>query len=291
MRVRTARADAVEATQRRLRETTLTLLQELGAEAAREHLASYLGPFHGETEGTRANLLAYIEDWEHREKSQREEELHAAERAFSVLLGDITPHVISRDWSLAVGTVDTAATRPALFPVAEQVADLRRELSSLQNVPREILDQYRERLNQETNLMLRGGAQVLRIRDVIPEGIVTSKPIYSPDGTERGTVEQTIPFSLLSYREILLRMEPLTESHHDIYRGLLAHQNGFGEAARFYFQAADSALARAIQRELYGSPDPAPPLLPDPISAPEVSPEDLDFNTPRFDPEATPGFP
>lgn len=282
-RIRSAREEALEAQRRRMRENTLTVLRDEGADAARAYLQRFDTPFEAELSRVRAGLMARIDAWEQQERSQREEELAQARAQYQNLLRDITPSILSRDYGQVLQSIDQAANRPSLFVIADEIAALRREIMALQGVSIEILETYRNLVGRETTLQLRGGPQNVRIRDVLADGMLVSKPLYAPDGSQRGNVEQTILFSELNYREVLQRMESLTLPHHDIYRGLIAHHTGYHEAARFYMQAAETDLSRAILRELTIPAQTFTPM--------EAFPDDLDLNRPRFDFQPNPAYP
>ncbi|MCC5846499.1 MAG: serine/threonine protein kinase [Verrucomicrobia bacterium] len=259
-RIREARDEAVAEQRRRLRGNAMDILQSEGAEAAREYIQRFAGGFPNEMAGEKERLLRRIQAWEDEETSRRESETAISKAQYLDLLRDITPSIISRDYGYALQAVDAAAERPSLFAMAADVAALRREIAALQSVPSEILDSYRSLIGRETSLWLRGGPQTVRIRDVLPDGMLVAKPVLAPNGTERGSVEQTILFAQLNHREILNRLEPMTKPHHDIYRGLIALNSGHNEAARFYLQAAETDLANAILREISSPLQPFSPV-------------------------------
>jgi len=256
LRIRRARDQAVEDQRRRLRDNSLRLLQEQGAPAARDYLIGYEDPFQEELEGTLDHLLRQIDAWEQQENSQRESDLRIAAERYEELLRELAPLVLARDWSTALSFTDGAAAQPALFPMADKVALLRREVSALRRVPTEIMQTYRSLLQQDVSMHLLSGPRTYRLRDVRSDGLVVQIQLQSSDGIPVGSREEVIPFTQLSARELLKRMEALKESHHDVYRGLLAHQSGTPESARFFFEAADTDLARTLLREL------AAPMIP-----------------------------
>ncbi len=267
LRIRRARDQAVEDQRRRLREISLRLLQEQGAPAAREYLLGYSDLFVEELEGTLDHLLRQVDVWEQQEKSQREADLRLANERYEELLRNLTPLVLARDWSAALNFTDTAAAQPTLFPVADKVAQLRRELAALRRVPTDILQSYRNLILQDISLDLLSGPRSFRLRDVRSDGLLVQIPLQGSDGSDVGTREELIPFSQLSSRELLKRMEHLKEAHHDLYRGLMAHQAGTFESARFYFEASDTDLAKTLRREISAPVLPFTPrlnLLPSP---------------------------
>jgi len=249
LRVRRSRDQAVDDLRRRLRETSLRILQEQGAPAAREYLIGFTSPFDQEVEGTLDHLLRQIDAWEQQENQQREQDFRLAEERFSDLLRDVVPLVLLRDWSAALLFLDSAAAQPALFPVADRLGLLRLELVHLRRIPQEILARYRNVLQQEIEMDFGGTSRRVRVREVRPDGILVALTLRTTDGTPVGTAEEFILFSQLSARELLRRMESMNEAHHDLYRGLIAQQSGNMEAARLYLQAADTELSRAILAE------------------------------------------
>ena len=259
-RIREARDEAVAEQRRRLRSNALDILQTDGAEAARAYIQRFSGGFPNEMTGEKERLLRRIQAWEDEETSRRQSEIAVSQAQYLDLLRDITPSIVSRDYGYALQAVDAAAERPSLFAAAADIASLRREIAALQSVPSEILDSYRSLIGRETSLWLRGGPETVRIRDVLPDGMLVAKPVLAPDGSERGSVEQTVLFAQLNYREILNRMESMTEAHHDIYRGLIALNAGHHEAARYYLEAAETDLAKAILREIASPLQPFSPV-------------------------------
>jgi serine/threonine protein kinase len=254
LRVRRDRETAVAEDQRRLRENILRTLQQQGPDAARASLDAYTGPFLQELEPLRRTLARRIDQWEQQERSQRETEQRLARERYQDLIGQVAPFVLQPDWARALKLVDDAASDSAYFAVAADVATLRREITALQNVPRAILDSYRPFLNQDVPIHTRSnGIQVLRIREIQPEGLLVARTLYSQDGELRGSVESALPFSELSVRERMERMDSLKETYHDLYRALVAHQSGNPEACRHFLAAADSDLARAVSTFLYGN--------------------------------------
>lgn len=261
LRIRRARDQAVEDQRRRLRENSLRLLQEQGAPAAREYVIGFQHPFRDELEGTLDHLLRQIDAWEQQENSQREADLRLANERFEELIRELVPFVLARDWNLMMGYIDNAASQPVLFPVADRLSLLRQELLNLRRTPTEILNTYRSMIQQDVTLLLVNQTRTVRLRDVRPEGLTVQIPLQTGDGTVVGTSEELIPFSRLSTRELLNRMEAMRESHHDLYRGLLMHQAANLEAARFYLEAADTDLSSAILKEITAPPLPFTPRL------------------------------
>jgi len=285
VRVRRDRDEAVEEARRRLRESTLRILYEEGADRAREHLEASTGPFQDETGRQREKLRHRIRIWEQQERSQRLAEERAAQERFLQLLNELVPLVLQRDWSEAIRRVDRAAEDPALFAASAEVASLRRELLALRAVPDVVRESYRSKLNREILLKLRDEVVSVRIRELRPDGLLISRIVFGDDGSPQGSVGRFIPFSELSAGELLDQLQSREGSEFDIYRALIAHQADNPKACRGFLSKAGTPLARAVERALYEPMDLSKPTPQPTASVP------FPINTPRFAIPPTPASP
>lgn len=250
VRIRRSREEAVEAYRLRLEANTRRILVEQGPQAARQYLRETRGAFQTETEGLRGRLVQQIRERERMEREQRAEDLQRAKERYQTLLADMVAPVLGRDWTEALRRVGEAVDQPVLFPLAEEVGALRGELLRLQSVQLEIIEMYRAQRNQPVRLLLQSGPLTGRVLDVSREGLVFAIPLLDASGSERGVVEEVIPFFRFSPQELLQRMESLDGSHHEIYRGLIQYSAGNLPAARRHLEAAGTDLALEVKAVL-----------------------------------------
>ncbi len=251
-RVRRDREAAILEATGRLRETVLRILQQEGGEAARAHLENYGGPWAEQMATARGWLRRRIEQWESQERAHQEAERQVARDRYLELLDRVAALLLQPDLAQALQLVDDAAGDAAYFGAATEVGALRRELTALQGVPREILESYRPFLNQEIPIQIRGGGvQITRLKEIRPEGLFVARTLYGPDGEVQGTVDRWLALGDLSVRERMERMEGMVEPRHNLYRALMAQQNFSQEACRHFLAAADTDLARALSSILF----------------------------------------
>ncbi|MEX2606308.1 MAG: protein kinase [Kiritimatiellia bacterium] len=281
VRIRRDRDEAVENARKHLRENTIRLLYEKGPEPARDYIAAYDSPFKADLDGLADNLRRRIRIWEKQERSQREAEAKTAADWLQELRRQLVSPVLKREWTRAVHMVDQAAEEPSLFPVADDLAGLRRELLALQAVPERILESYSEQLHEEITLSLLDRTLRVQIKEVQDGGLLVVRTLYDDDGHARGSAELFIPFSNLSSTEINSRLRKLEGSRFLFYRALLAQRSGDRDASRRLLEECGTPLALTLRDELFALPS-IPP-------AREAFPSTLDspLNTPRFVPLPT----
>lgn len=281
VRIRRDRDEAVESARKHLRENTIRLLYEQGPQPARAYIASYDSPFKTELDGLSDNLRRRIRIWEQQERSQREAEAKIAADWLQELRRQLVSPILKREWSLAIRMVDQAAEEPSLFPVADDLAALRKELLAVQAVPEQILDSYTEQLHEEIALYLLDRTLWVHIKEVQDNGLLVVRTLYGEDGRARGSAELFIPFNTLSSSEIHSRLETMEGPHFLFYRALLAQRSGDREASRRYLEECGTPLALTLRDELF-----ALPSIP---SVRDTFPSSLDspLNTPRFVPLPT----
>jgi serine/threonine-protein kinase len=251
VRIRREREEALQATRTQVREETLQLLYEQGVLAARGYIESYNGPFAKEIDQVRNRLLQRIAEREGQEQRQREAETAQALEAFDQLLDALAPRIVKREWILAMEEIRQAAEDPAYFAVSERIESLQEELSSLKQVPREVMETYRLQLRREVTLRLESGEMTVQILDVVPGVLVVSQTLFSDEGVPLGSVEQEILFSELSSREVIDRLQGIEGPVAELYRALLYYQLENLPACRTALDASETLLAGAVRRVLF----------------------------------------
>ncbi len=244
--VRRDRDLAVDNELTRLSEGVLEQLRSNGAEAALAWLEASELRFPAESEALLRSLRRRIERWASREERQREQEREEARLAMDELLTDLAAGLLDRKWSESLILIDKAAEQPALFPIAEEVATLRGELTALMGVPDAILDSYLKQLNQMVVLRTKNGDMEVRIRELRPDGLLVQKILETEDGRELGTLDSEVLFRDLSAQELMDRMERMEGSEIELYRALVAERSGNPEACRYYLKQSGSRLADAV---------------------------------------------
>lgn len=250
-RMREFRREAIEVYRRHLQDHTLRVLIEQGGEAARSLLVETDSPFPDAAEGLRERLLQQIADWEQQERNQQAEDEREAREQYQALLEDLVSPVLAGNWVEGLRRIESAMDRPALFPLAEALADLRSELLRLQAVQAEILETYRVRQDQDITLMRLSGPITGAILYVGRDGLTLGISILDSAGRVRGMLEEWVPFYQLSPREILQRMQGWEESHYELYRALIHYRAGDFGAARNHFSRAGTDLALALDNSLH----------------------------------------
>lgn len=278
VRIRRDRDNAVENARKHLRENTIRTLYEEGPGPARAYIGSYDGPFKEELDGLADNLRRRIRIWEQQEQSQREAEARIAADWLQELRTQLVSLILKREWTRAIRMVDQAAEEPSLFPVADQLADLRQELLALKSVPELILESYSEQLHAESSLMLLDRTLWVQIKEIQDNGLLVVRTLYGDNGHARGSAELFIPFNTLNVSEIHSRLQNLEGPHFLLYRALLAQRSGDREASRRYLEEYGTPLALTLRDELFALPSISPTR--------EAFPSSLDspLNTPRFVP-------
>lgn len=249
-RIQAARTEAVEAYRRRLQDNTLRILVQQGGDAARAFLEESASPIPDAAAGLRERLLRQIEDWETREREQRQIDEQLALNRYREILEDLITPVLARDWAAALNRVESAISQPSLFPRSGDLASLRTELMRLEEVQREIIQTLRAQTDREITLMLHSGPVTGSVLNVGRDGLTFGIAFLDASGRARGFLEEFIPFQQLSARELLLRMDGWEEPHHDLYRALIFHSAGNLTEARRFLTRSGTDLALAIERDL-----------------------------------------
>jgi len=270
VRIRRDRDRALEKTRSRIRSETLRLLYEQGGDAARGYLEGLDTHFAEDLQPLVANLRRRIRIWKQQKQEQREAEQAAASERLKSRTRGLVPLVLNRDWQGALDQIDKAARDPMLFPVAENVAALRREIVDLREVRDAMVTGYERRINQPVVLGLMDREVEVILRGVEPGGLRVERTVTDEQGQTLGRVEQIIPFSQLSSDEVLSRLDELEGEAVDITRGLIAYRDGDLERTRTALRRAGTPLADAIRNELFALPtlETYQPLIPQPDSIP-----------------------
>lgn len=254
VRVRRDRDAAVEKTRDELRQQTLKQLYEQGSVPARAYLNQYSGPFREELQGQISNLRRRIRIWEQQKEEQRDAEVAAARAELQTRTRKWIPSILNRDWDAALEKLDQAARDPLLFPVAEEVAALRREIIDLRDVPEVVWMQFGKKKGQKVTLQVQGQAMKVTILGVQPDGLHVRRDIIDEQGEVLGSFERTIAFSQLDRGEVMRQLEPLEGTAAQITRALLAYRNGDLEASREELVEAGTPLADAIRNHIFALP-------------------------------------
>jgi len=254
VRVRRDRDQALKKEQDRIRRETLELLYKQGGNSARSYLKTLETPFAEELQQQIGNLRRRIRIVEQQKKEQRESELAAAKEKLEESTREVASFILNREGVAALEAIDNLSKDPALFPVAEDVADLRNEVSALQQIPEQVLADFNRFKESRVRLQLQDRVLDVTVKMVNSDGLDVERFITDESGKVMGSVELDIGFFELHPNEILSRLEVFETPAADIFRGLMAHRNGEQERCREALLKADTPLADALRNEIFALP-------------------------------------
>ncbi len=254
VQVRRDRDQALKRERNRVRQETLEILYDEGGEAARSYLESLESPFAEDLEEMIGNLGRRIRIVEQQKEEQRIEERTQAENRLQSRTREVAALILKRDGVAALELLDQAARDPNLFPVAEQVADLRQEVVNLQEIPHLVMAEFERMKDRPVVLQLQDRMIEVTIRSVGVEGLRVERPVTDEAGRPIGTVEQEVAFSQLNPNEVMRRLEPLETPAAEITRGLMAYRSGNQEKCREALFQAGTPLAEALLNQIFALP-------------------------------------